>query len=216
MIELRPFAKLGGADHGWLKAKHHFSFGSHYDPDNMGHGSLAGVERRRDRAEHRLSRPSPRQHGNHHLCSRRRDHPSGLARQQGPHRSRRRAGDERRKRHSSLRVQSGADQDEDLPDLDRADHEGRPADLGRKTVSEVGSLRQARHHRQRHCRRQGRAADPRRRPCARHHAEGRRERGISKPARRATSIWCRRPAASKSTACASTPATVRRSATRPS
>ncbi len=40
MIELRPFAKLGGADHGWLKAKHHFSFGSHYDPSNMGHGSL--------------------------------------------------------------------------------------------------------------------------------------------------------------------------------
>src|ERR1700730_13117187 len=40
MIELRPFGKLGGADHGWLKAKHHFSFGSHYDPGNMGHGSL--------------------------------------------------------------------------------------------------------------------------------------------------------------------------------
>src|SRR6059058_5840707 len=40
MIELRPFATLGSADHGWLKAKHHFSFGSHYDPDNMGHGSL--------------------------------------------------------------------------------------------------------------------------------------------------------------------------------
>src|SRR5205823_6909562 len=40
MIELRPFAKLGSADHGWLKAKHHFSFASHYDPDNMGQGSL--------------------------------------------------------------------------------------------------------------------------------------------------------------------------------
>jgi redox-sensitive bicupin YhaK (pirin superfamily) len=40
MIELRPFNKLGGADHGWLKAKHHFSFGSHYDPNNMGHGAL--------------------------------------------------------------------------------------------------------------------------------------------------------------------------------
>src|SRR4030081_541175 len=40
MIELRPFNKLGSADHGWLKAKHHFSFGSHYDPGNMGHGSL--------------------------------------------------------------------------------------------------------------------------------------------------------------------------------
>jgi quercetin 2,3-dioxygenase len=40
MIELRPFAKLGAADHGWLKAKHHFSFSSYYDPSNLGHGSL--------------------------------------------------------------------------------------------------------------------------------------------------------------------------------
>ena len=40
MIELKPFAELGGADHGWLKAKHHFSFASYYDPANMGHGSL--------------------------------------------------------------------------------------------------------------------------------------------------------------------------------
>jgi quercetin 2,3-dioxygenase len=40
MIELRPFAKLGGADHGWLKARHHFSFASHYDASNMGHGAL--------------------------------------------------------------------------------------------------------------------------------------------------------------------------------
>lgn len=40
MIDLRPFNKLGAADHGWLKAKHHFSFGSHYDPNNMGHGAL--------------------------------------------------------------------------------------------------------------------------------------------------------------------------------
>jgi quercetin 2,3-dioxygenase len=40
MIELRPFAKLGGADHGWLKARHHFSFASYYDPGNMGHGAL--------------------------------------------------------------------------------------------------------------------------------------------------------------------------------
>ena len=26
MIELRPFASLGGADHGWLNTRHHFSF----------------------------------------------------------------------------------------------------------------------------------------------------------------------------------------------
>ena len=40
MIELKPFAKLGGADHGWLKAKHHFSFASYYDPANVSHGAL--------------------------------------------------------------------------------------------------------------------------------------------------------------------------------
>jgi redox-sensitive bicupin YhaK (pirin superfamily) len=40
MIELKPFAKLGGADHGWLKAKHHFSFANYHDPANMGHGAL--------------------------------------------------------------------------------------------------------------------------------------------------------------------------------
>src|SRR5262249_31269755 len=40
MIKLKTFSKLGGADHGWLKARHHFSFADYYDPKNMGHGSL--------------------------------------------------------------------------------------------------------------------------------------------------------------------------------
>jgi quercetin 2,3-dioxygenase len=40
MLDLRPFNRLAAADHGWLKAKHHFSFGAHHDPDNMGHGAL--------------------------------------------------------------------------------------------------------------------------------------------------------------------------------
>jgi redox-sensitive bicupin YhaK (pirin superfamily) len=40
MIELRPFDSLGGADHGWLKAKHHFSFANYYDPRRMSWGSL--------------------------------------------------------------------------------------------------------------------------------------------------------------------------------
>src|SRR5450759_1304535 len=40
MIELRPFSKLGSADHGALKARHHTSFGSHYDPDKMGWGPI--------------------------------------------------------------------------------------------------------------------------------------------------------------------------------
>ena len=40
MIEVRPFAKLGGANHGWLKAKHHFSFARYYDPERLGHGAI--------------------------------------------------------------------------------------------------------------------------------------------------------------------------------
>jgi redox-sensitive bicupin YhaK (pirin superfamily) len=40
MITVRPFKELGGADHGWLRAKHHFSFAGYYDPERMGVGSL--------------------------------------------------------------------------------------------------------------------------------------------------------------------------------
>ena len=45
MIERRTFAELGGADHGWLKAKHHFSFARYYDPSADGVGRFAGLER---------------------------------------------------------------------------------------------------------------------------------------------------------------------------
>jgi redox-sensitive bicupin YhaK (pirin superfamily) len=40
MIERRPFESLGGANHGWLDAKHHFSFGDYRDPKRMGWGAL--------------------------------------------------------------------------------------------------------------------------------------------------------------------------------
>jgi len=40
MIELRPAGSLGSADHGWLKARHHFSFASYHDPARMGWGAL--------------------------------------------------------------------------------------------------------------------------------------------------------------------------------
>jgi quercetin 2,3-dioxygenase len=40
MIDVRPFASLGGADHGWLKAKHHFSFADYHDPDRVNWGAL--------------------------------------------------------------------------------------------------------------------------------------------------------------------------------
>ncbi len=40
MIEIRPFASLGGADHGWLKAHHHFSFADYRDAHRMSWGRL--------------------------------------------------------------------------------------------------------------------------------------------------------------------------------
>ncbi|HWT43116.1 MAG TPA: pirin family protein [Sphingopyxis sp.] len=40
MIELRPFDSLGGANHGWLDAKHHFSFAGYHDPARTSWGNL--------------------------------------------------------------------------------------------------------------------------------------------------------------------------------
>jgi quercetin 2,3-dioxygenase len=39
-IDVRPFASLGAANHGWLDAHHHFSFGSYHDRSRMGWGNI--------------------------------------------------------------------------------------------------------------------------------------------------------------------------------
>jgi redox-sensitive bicupin YhaK (pirin superfamily) len=40
MIDIRKFSSLGRADHGWLNARHHFSFASYHDPSRMGWGRI--------------------------------------------------------------------------------------------------------------------------------------------------------------------------------
>ena len=40
MIELRPYDKLGSANHGWLDTKYHFSFSDYHDPSRMHWGLL--------------------------------------------------------------------------------------------------------------------------------------------------------------------------------
>lgn len=40
MIEHRPSNRLGGAEHGWLRTRHHFSFADYHDASRMGWGSL--------------------------------------------------------------------------------------------------------------------------------------------------------------------------------
>lgn len=44
MIERRSLDSLGGANHGWLDAKHHFSFADYHDPKRMHWGQSAGLE----------------------------------------------------------------------------------------------------------------------------------------------------------------------------
>ncbi len=40
MIDIRPFASLGHADHGWLNARHHFSFANYHDPRRAEWGAI--------------------------------------------------------------------------------------------------------------------------------------------------------------------------------
>ena len=40
MIEKRSFESLGHANHGWLNARHHFSFANYHDPARMGWGAI--------------------------------------------------------------------------------------------------------------------------------------------------------------------------------
>jgi redox-sensitive bicupin YhaK (pirin superfamily) len=40
MIDIRPFHSLGNANHGWLNARHHFSFADYHDPRRMGWGAI--------------------------------------------------------------------------------------------------------------------------------------------------------------------------------
>ena len=40
MIDIRKFDTLGHADHGWLNARHHFSFADYHDPARMGWGAI--------------------------------------------------------------------------------------------------------------------------------------------------------------------------------
>ena len=40
MIDIRKFSSLGHADHGWLNARHHFSFANYHDPKRTQWGAL--------------------------------------------------------------------------------------------------------------------------------------------------------------------------------
>ena len=178
MIELRPFAKLGGADHGWLKAKHHFSFGSHYDPGNMGHGALRVWND--DEIAPNTGFPA-HPHANMEIITYVREgaitHQDSLG-----NKGRTEAGDVQVMsagagiRHSEYNLEPTKTKIFQIwiePTTQAARRPGAQSRFRRRIapasfVTIASGIR----------RRQGRAADPRRRAGARHHAEGRRKRGI--------------------------------------
>ena len=145
MIERRKFAELGGADHGWLKAKHHFSFASYYDPKRMGWGNLRVWNDDEIAAQ---SGFPPHPHADMEIITYVREgaitHKDSMG-----NTGRTEAGDVQVMsagsgvRHSEYNLED--DDDADLPDLDRADGERRQAVLGRQAVPQGRPVRALRH-----------------------------------------------------------------------
>ncbi len=149
MIDVRPFNKLGGADHGWLKARHHFSFAEYHDPKNMGWGNLR-VWNDDEIAPNSGFPPHP--HADMEIVTYVRKgaitHKDSLGNE-----GRTEAGDVQVMsagsgiRHAEYNLEP---RDDDLvPDLDPADPQGRTAGLGRQALPERRPLGPLHHARER-------------------------------------------------------------------
>ncbi len=136
MIELRPFASLGGADHGWLNARHHFSFADYRDPKRDSWGALR-VWNDDHIAPHSGFPPHPHRDMEIITYVRRGaiSHRDSLG-NSGAHRSWRGPGDVQAGdgiTHAEYNLEDEADRP--VPDLDPAGRAGRGAALGHAAVS---------------------------------------------------------------------------------
>ena len=160
MIERRPFNKLGGEDHGWLKAKHHFSFADYHDASRMGWGSLRVWND--DEIAPKTGFP-PHPHANMEIITYVREgavtHKDSLGNE-----GRTEAGDVQVMsagsgiRHAEYNLEPGTTRIFQIWIMPR---EGRLARVGVAALPEGGSFRAFCDARQRLCRRYGCVADPR-------------------------------------------------------
>ena len=213
MIERRKFAELGGADHGWLKAKHHFSFASYYDPTRMGWGALRVWND--DEIAAKSGFP-PHPHADMEIITYVREgaitHQDSMG-----NTGRTEAGDVQVMsagsgvRHSEYNLEdattrifqiwiepteSGGKPSWGAKPFPKADRSGRFVTLASGMDGDAEAL-----------------ADPRRRPRDGRARSRRASASVCRSIRRGMPTWCRPPARSRSAACASTRATVRRSPT---
>ena len=211
MIELRPFNGLGGENHGWLDAKHHFSFANYHDPARMGWGALRVWN---DDTIQPNSGFPPHPHRNMEIITYVRKgaitHEDNLG-----NKGRTEAGDVQVMSAGSGIVHSEANLEDEATQIFQIwilpTRAGEAAALGNAAVSERRARRRFRDAR---LGRRGRRrpADPRRRAGRGGDAESRRKRRNICWERTGAPIWFRRREPSKSTAFASPRATVPRSA----
>ena len=190
MIDIRTFASLGHADHGWLDARHHFSFANYHDPTRMGWGRIRVWND--DRIAAKSGFP-PHPHRDMEIITYVR---TGAITHQDS------MGNKGRTAAGDVQVMSAGTgvthaeynlEDEETTLFQiwiETDEPERQAGLGRDAVPEGEPRRAVPAARQRQWRR-WRAAHQCRRTDPRRDAEGRRDARILPPTRRVTSTWCR-------------------------
>ena len=190
MIDIRPFASLGHADHGWLDARHHFTFANYHDPARMGWGAIRVWND--DRIAAKSGFP-PHPHRDMEIITYVR---TGAITHQDS------MGNKGRTGAGDVQVMSAGTgvthaeynlEDEETTLFQiwiETDAPRRAAGLGRDALSQGGARRPVPAAGQRQCRRR-RADHPCRRKGAWRDGQGRRSDRATPPTRRGTSIWCR-------------------------